>query len=177
MERGIRKYSPQNIYNINITDYKEITEQNTNIKYNQFIYDLNQDNDYNKDLCILSQVNNNHFNLLFHVSYKRLKNSGGKLLFLNRYSNINEIHINNNNNHKKENFKLSNINIIKYKNSTNHIEIYNKIENSNKNNKLIKILIIIKILFLKLTIEKIIYQLILKKKLKILKIMMNLTKN
>ena len=80
--------------------------------YHQYVYNLNQDNDYNKDLCIITQVNNNHFNLLFDASYNAYKDEYNRLVLNLNTRNIN---INNEN--------------------SNSSRIKNLIINDNNNNK------------------------------------------
>ena len=84
MERGIEKYISEEIFNINIVDYLEEDNNNDiNNSYHKFFSDYNHDGNYNKDLCILSNINNNHYNLLYDKEYKCFKNSNNKLIFLN----------------------------------------------------------------------------------------------
>jgi len=56
----IEKYAVEEIYNINLADYIQINN-NSNI-YHEFLYDCNHDNNYRKHLCILTNINNNHYN-------------------------------------------------------------------------------------------------------------------
>ena len=69
----LEKYACLDIYNIIIADYKQITDKNLIPQYHQFIYNLNQGNDYNKVLCLLTNINNNHFNLLFDKNIMHIK--------------------------------------------------------------------------------------------------------
>ena len=79
----LEKYAAQELYKINIADYKEILyENNKNNPQIQFIFNLNQDKNYNKDLCLLLFVNNCHYNLIFDKEYKPFKNKNNKLIFL-----------------------------------------------------------------------------------------------
>ena len=83
------KYASQEIYDINIADYKEIKNNLLKPIYHQYVYNLNQDNDYNKDLCIITQVNNNHFNLLFDASYNAYKDEYNRFVLNLNTRNIN----------------------------------------------------------------------------------------
>ena len=49
------------LYNLNISTYRQITDNNDNIRYYN-----SERNDENKNLMILSNTNNNHFTLLYH---------------------------------------------------------------------------------------------------------------
>ena len=66
----LEKYAIQEIYNINIADYKIITNNKGELLFYQFIYNLNQDYNYNKYLCLITIINNNHYNLLFFLKMK-----------------------------------------------------------------------------------------------------------
>lgn len=65
----LEKYAAQAIYKINIADYQAIKNKKGDIMYHRFIYSLNQDNNYEKDLCIITNINGNHFNILFDKKY------------------------------------------------------------------------------------------------------------
>ena len=69
----IEKYAVEEIYNINLADYIQIN--NSNNIYHEFFYDCNHDNNYAKDLCILTNINNNHYNLIFDKKYNCFKNN------------------------------------------------------------------------------------------------------
>ncbi len=64
----LEKYAEQNIYKINIIDYRIINSGNSTT-FHDYVWNLNKDNNYNKDLCILTYVHNNHYNLLFDISH------------------------------------------------------------------------------------------------------------
>ena len=114
----LEKYAAQELYNINIADYIEIKNSLTLQKFHKFIYNLNQDNIYEKDLCILTLINQNHYNLIYDKIYKCYKNKNNKLIFFGNLDNINLIKNNQpnfmkiNNNNKiieKENHSVDNI--------------------------------------------------------------------
>ena len=50
------KYEVQDIYNINIVDFKEIVNRQYIPQYHKLIYSLNQDYNFQKDLCLMIQV-------------------------------------------------------------------------------------------------------------------------
>ena len=49
--------------------------------YHQFFSDCNHDQIYRKNLCILTNINNNHYNLLFDKKYNCFKNTENRLIF------------------------------------------------------------------------------------------------
>ena len=55
------------LYNINIANYEQINNNNDNIGYKYIRYCNSERNDENKNLMILSNINNNHFTLLHHI--------------------------------------------------------------------------------------------------------------
>ena len=65
----LEKYIAEILFKINIVDYKENINDLGNISYN-FIDNHTYDNNYNKDLCIFLQIDNNHFNLLLQNQMK-----------------------------------------------------------------------------------------------------------
>ena len=93
----LEKYAAQTVYNINIVDYQQIEEFPGSFSH-KYIYILNQDGNYNKDLCILSFISNNHYNLLFDKNYNCYLNENKFLIFSPINNNINnkKILINNN---------------------------------------------------------------------------------
>ena len=97
-------------------DYIEQLEHN-NI-FHHFVYNLNQDCNYDKDLCIITQVSHNHFNLLFHKSYHAYKNLNKRLIFLIPIINNKNIFIDNND--------IKNYNKEEKNNKLKHDEIINK---------------------------------------------------
>lgn len=115
-----------------MADYIQINDNN-NI-YHEFIYDCNHDNNYRKDLCILTNLNNNHYNLLFDKKYNCFKNNENKLIFLNNLANKKEILSNNHSSlHKKTNENIESENNVNKLNSVaNTYNIFN-----NKDNKVI----------------------------------------
>lgn len=129
----LEKYACQSLYNINICDYKEIKNQYFIPIYHQFIYNLNQDNNYNKDLCILTQVNNNHYNLLFDKNYNAYVNNKFELI-INLYHQSNNLsnNVTNNMNNSCNNLNLESNN-IKTKNITN--DNLNKKDSKNLNSE------------------------------------------
>ena len=50
----LEKYAAEELYNINIIDYRLNLDNLNNPLYYQYIYFLNQDKNYKKDLCILT---------------------------------------------------------------------------------------------------------------------------
>ena len=80
----IEKYAVEEIYNINLADYIQINN-NSNI-YHEFLYDCNHDNNYRKHLCILTNINNNHYNLIFDEKYNCFKNKENKLIYLYNFN-------------------------------------------------------------------------------------------
>ena len=52
---------------------------------------MNQDNIYEKDLYILTLINQNHYNLIYDKIYKYYKNKNNKLIFFGKLDNINLI--------------------------------------------------------------------------------------
>ena len=50
----LEKYAAEELYNINIIDYRLNVDNLNNPLYYQYIYFLNQDKNYKKDLCILT---------------------------------------------------------------------------------------------------------------------------
>ena len=76
----LEKYGVEEIYNINITDY--IQNYGNNEIYYQFFSDCNHDQNYRKHLCILTNINNNQYNLLFDKKYNCFKNNENRLNFL-----------------------------------------------------------------------------------------------
>ena len=80
----IEKYAVEEIYNINLADYIQINN-NSNI-YHEFLYDCNHDNNYRKHLFILTNINNNHYNLIFDEKYKCFKNKENKLIYLYNFN-------------------------------------------------------------------------------------------
>ena len=88
-------YAGKDIYSINIADFKLISNKYYIPQYHQFIYNLNQDNIYNKDLYIFTQINRNHFNLLYDKNYNCFKDDNSKLIF-NKEKSINFENIRNN---------------------------------------------------------------------------------
>ena len=92
----------------NICDYIQINifnKGNFYEAYHQYVYNLNNDDDYNKDLCIITQVNGNHFNLIFDKFYNCYKNINKELLFNinhNSFANNDNNCVNNKNVNKME---------------------------------------------------------------------------
>lgn len=78
MEWGIRKIC-------NIVDNIENIDNNNNIIY-KFFSDNNNEGLYNKDLCILTNSNNSHYDLLFDKIYKCFKRYKLDLIILNSKS-------------------------------------------------------------------------------------------
>lgn len=150
----LEKYASKEIYDINIADYKEIKNNLLNPIYHQYIHNLNQNNNYNKDLCLITQVNNDHFNLIFDSSYNAYKDENNRL-FLNlnnTNNNINNVNYkysiiknliskDNNNKNVYSNLEKNNINCKKHKyikNNNNNIfnkEKFNIISDNVNNNK------------------------------------------
>ena len=85
-----RKSIAMEIYNVNIVDYKEKIDNVNNKVYHEFVFDYNSGQDYNKDLCIFTQINGNHFNILFDKNYKCFKDKNNKLLLLNLNNSLNK---------------------------------------------------------------------------------------
>ena len=115
----LEKYISEEIFNINIVDYLEEDNINDmNNFYHKFFSDCNHDGNYNKDLCILSNIRNIHYNLLYDKAYNCFKNSNNQLIFLNNSTKKNLYdYIENNklllskNNAKEKNIKnLTNVN-------------------------------------------------------------------
>ena len=79
----LEKYAAQIVYGINIADYIAVKNSTGNIIYHNFVYFLNQDNNINKHLCLISNIDRCHFNLLYDKTYKVFKNNENKLIFLN----------------------------------------------------------------------------------------------
>ena len=125
----LEKFACQSLYNINIRDYKEIKNQYFIPISHQFIYNLNQDNNYNKDLYILTQVNNNHYNLLFDKIYNAYVNSIFELI-INQYNQSNNLPLNITNN---INSACNNLNIESNKIKAKNIikDNLNKIDSKN----------------------------------------------
>ena len=94
-EGELENYEAEDIYNINIADFKLIPNKYYIPQYHHFIYNLNQDNMYNKDLFIFTQINGNHFNLLYDKNYNCFKDDNSKLIF-NKEKSINFENIRNN---------------------------------------------------------------------------------
>ena len=66
-------YATNILYNINIMTMVTILDNNNNtIQYN-FVYKFNFDNNINKDLCIITNIFNSHYNLLFSKKHKAKK--------------------------------------------------------------------------------------------------------
>ena len=86
MDGNLEKLVVEEIYNINIADSIQTNYSDIKTIYLKFFYDYNNDNNYLKDLCILTQINNNHYNLLFDKNHKCYMNNKKELLF-----NINSI--------------------------------------------------------------------------------------
>lgn len=114
----IEKYAAEEIFNINIGDYIEEVN-NHNQVFHKFFSDSNHDNNYNKDLCLLTNISNSHYNLLFDKNYNCFKNEKSLLIFLY-----------NNNNQFIKNDTLLKISIL---NNKNHIN--NKLSKNNENIK------------------------------------------
>lgn len=159
----LEKYARQEIYDINIADYKEIKNNLLNPIYHQ---NLNQDNDYYKNLCIITQVNNNHFNLIFDASYNAYKDENKRLVLnlITRNINMNKVNSNstiiknliiNGNNNNKNNISNIEKNYINDKKDIfikNNINLINtaKLNNNLDHEKIkAKIYIIKKIILLK----------------------------
>ena len=49
---------------INFADYIDVKDSNNNTLYHRYVYFLNQDNNINKYLCIITKIDRSHFNLL-----------------------------------------------------------------------------------------------------------------
>ena len=54
------------IFNINIGEYIEIRDDNNNLHNLRFVKYINDNNDENKNLLILTNINNNHFRLAYY---------------------------------------------------------------------------------------------------------------
>ena len=62
------------LYNYNVAEYKEIYDNNGDLTALEFIQYINKDNNENKDLIILTNVNDNHFNLAYY-KYKNINDN------------------------------------------------------------------------------------------------------
>ena len=61
------------LYNINIATYEQITDNNDKILGYKYIRYYNSErNDENKNLMILSNINNNHFTLIIKKIFKKI---------------------------------------------------------------------------------------------------------
>ena len=79
----LEKYIAEILYKINIVDYKENILPNNKIIY-EFVANHNYDDNYNKDLCVFTQVNNNHFKLIFDINYNFHKTKENNLIAINK---------------------------------------------------------------------------------------------
>lgn len=112
----LEKYEVEELYNINIADYLEKVDNN-DITCHKFLYDYNHDRNYLKDLCILTSINNNHYNLIYDKIYNVFKNNKLQLIFLNnmnmnknKNTNIAKIELSKfNNNNCNKNYKSINV--------------------------------------------------------------------
>lgn len=59
-----------NIYRFNLVIYKEERNINEKLFNLSFLHYINNDNNENKDICILTSINNNHYNLAFFKKHK-----------------------------------------------------------------------------------------------------------
>ena len=108
----LEKYSEQELYNINIADYIVVIDDTNNNIYHKFFTDCNHDNNYEKNLCILTSIANSHYNLLYDKKYNCFKNKNNYLIFLNTNNYLNSYRNNNNTfkvNPIKKNFNICNI--------------------------------------------------------------------
>ena len=64
----IEIYASQKIYNINVIAYKQCFNIITKKLDYKYIWCYMQDNNYNRDLCILINENNTYWNILIHKS-------------------------------------------------------------------------------------------------------------
>ena len=129
----LEKYAAEELFNINIADFIETKSNINNLTIHKFFADCNHDQNYDKDLCLLTSINNSHYNLLYDKKYNCFKNENMKLIFLNNIPKHKNLNINN---------KINLINITKV-NKTMNIDyklkkstlssIYNPNENKNNN--------------------------------------------
>ena len=68
-------YADEEIYNINIVDYIQFIEKKIIKIIHNYFFNYNHDNKNDKDLCILTNINYNHYNLLFDKKIKVFKNN------------------------------------------------------------------------------------------------------
>ena len=112
------------IYKFNIAVYKEKRDINGKLINLNFLYYINNDNNENKDLCILTTINDNHYNLAFYNNNKNidLNHIPKKIqLINNNKEKINEINPNNQN---YDDVNLSKENINENELNNNIIEKY-----------------------------------------------------
>ena len=112
------------IFKFNIAIYKEERDINNNLFNLSFMHYINNDNNEKKDLCILTTIYNNHYNLLFYENNKEPLDLNyipdlNKSLAYNENNNQNNIEENDNKSKKeieKDKYEFNNSNYNNFNN-------------------------------------------------------------